>query len=114
MSRDGFPQMQALYQLLGHPDNVRLCEHVEFGHNYNAVSRKAMYELFNEALHLNAESLNARFRENLREKLSVWDADHPQPNGGDDFERKLLQHWNDDSQSQLQSLSLNNPADVNA
>ncbi len=104
MSRDGFPQLQSLYRLLGHPDNVRLCEHVEFGHNYNAVSRKAMYELFDEALHLNADVTERPFPRKSPQELSVWDAVHPQPTGGDDFERKLLQHWNSDSQVQWEAL----------
>ena len=104
MSRDGFPQLQALYRMLGHPENLRLCEHTEFGHNYNAVSRKAMYELFNEALHLNADVSERPFARQTPEELSVWDQAHPKPPGGDDFERNLLQFLHEDSQSQIKEL----------
>ncbi len=104
MSRDGFPQLQSLYRLLGKPENIRLCDHTEFGHNYNAVSRAAMYELFNDALQLNADTHERPFTRQTPEQLTVWDDQHRKPVGGDDFERRLLEFLAADSQSQVLPL----------
>ncbi|HRE99640.1 MAG TPA: acetylxylan esterase [Pirellulaceae bacterium] len=50
MATKGFPELQRLYAMYGHPENVELTNRLEFGHNYNAVGRKAMYSLFHRAL----------------------------------------------------------------
>ncbi len=104
MATDGFPQLQALYRLLGHGDSVMLEALNHFGHNYNAVSRGAMYRWFNRHLELGeSEPILERDYDLLsREQMSVWDEQHPRPEGGEEFERKLLAHWHRDASRQLE------------
>jgi hypothetical protein len=109
MARDGFPQLQSVYCLFGAAHHVRLSNHTEFGHNYNAVSRKAMYEVFNDAFGLNASTDERPFQRLTTEELSVWDAWHPRPAGGTGLEKSLLQTWDRDSRSQLGELVPNDP-----
>ncbi len=101
MSTKGFPEIKQLYALYGKADEVALSDHTEFGHNYNAVSRKAMYELMNRAFALNADVNERDFTRSSIAEMSVWDADHPAPEGGEAFERKLLKQWHADNQSQI-------------
>jgi hypothetical protein len=106
MSTKGFPELKKHYEMLGAGENVVLSNHIEFGHNYNLVSRVAMYELFNRALKLGqsepiAEPELVRL---TREELSVWNADHPAPPGGPDFEKYLLAHWRLDAERQMVRL----------
>ena len=105
MPTKGFPELQQLYALLGVPKNVRLHAFVHFKHNYNYVSRAAMYSWMNQHLGLGLPEpiveedyprLDAR-------QLSVWDDDHPKPEGGDAFERNLLRWWHQDTQKQLRA-----------
>jgi hypothetical protein len=85
---------------------------VRFGHNYNAVSRQALYEWFNEHLNLRAKSLDERPFERLTtDQMTVWDEQHPRPRGGDEFEVALLQHWEQDSRKQLAAAA---PRDANS
>ncbi len=107
MSTKGFPQLQQHYKMLGYPDNVMLVDRTEFKHNYNAVSRAAMYRLMNQhlGLGLSKEQLTERdFKRLSRDEMTVWNDKHPQPEGGPDFERKLLRWWHQDSNRQLADL----------
>lgn len=104
MPTKGFPQLQQHWALLGVPDAVKLWPLTQFPHNYNAPSRAGMFEWFNKHLGLNlpAERLVERdFQRLTREEMSVWDAAHPAPAGGAEFEKKLLRWWTDDAQKQL-------------
>ncbi|HUG68958.1 MAG TPA: hypothetical protein VMM76_14510, partial [Pirellulaceae bacterium] len=38
--------------------------------------------------------------------MTVWDDKHPKPEGGDEFERKLLSQWNSNSGSQITTLEV--------
>lgn len=95
MATKGFPELQKTYATLGAPDMVMLHDRTEFGHNYNLPSRQAMYRWFNEHLALGAEHPEVeRPHKWLGEAdLTVWDDAHPKPEGGDDFERRLLAEW---------------------
>ena len=44
--------MQQLYSLLGAKDNVQIKPFLQFDHNFNYVSRGAMYEWMNKQLKL--------------------------------------------------------------
>lgn len=92
MKTEGFPQLQKTYELLGAPDKVMLHSRTEFGHNYNLPSRQAMYRWFNHHLNLGSGKPDVeRAHKLLTEKdLTVWNNEHPKPEGGEDFERKLL------------------------
>jgi hypothetical protein len=105
MTTKGFPQLQKTYEVLGAPDKVMLHSRTEFGHNYNLPSRQAMYRWFNKHLNLGVENPGVeRPHKLLTEKdLSVWNKDHPQPEGGDDFERKLLADLTSESAKKIAS-----------
>ena len=105
METKGFPQLQQHYRLLGAPDHVMLSAHTEFGHNYNLVSRLAMYGWFNRHLRLGqTEPIQERpFQRLTASELTVWDSDHPAPAGGETFERQLLAWWHEDAQQQLKA-----------
>ena len=103
MPTKGFPELQQHFAMLGAPQNVMLAPFLQFGHNYNAVSRGAMYEWLNRQLRLGAPEpvVERDYRRLTRAELTVWDDQHPAPTGGPDFERKLLRWLNDDAQKSL-------------
>ncbi len=104
METKGFPELQKLYSLMGAPENVVLWPHLQFGHNYNIISREKIYAWFNEHFHLGlpAERLAEREYPLLtKEQMTVWDTAHPVPPGGPEFEKKLLKWWHDDAQAQM-------------
>ncbi len=110
MSERGLPELKQHYGLLGASQNVSHIALLQFPHNYNAVSRAAMYSWLNRHLDLGlAEPIVERSYERLtRAELSVWDDKHPQPKGAPEFERRLLQWLSDDAKKQLTALA---PAD---
>ncbi len=87
----GLPELQQLYKLMGAPDHVAAKLLLHFGHNYNFVSREAMYQWFNQYLKLNLPSpvLEEDFKPLSIAEMSVWDERHPKPPGGEEFERTL-------------------------
>ena len=105
MATKGFPQLQEIYEILGAPENVMLHSRTEFGHNYNLPSRQAMYRWFNTHLNLGSENpAEERPHQRLTEKdLTVWDDEHPKPQGGEDFERSLLAALTADSNKKIES-----------
>lgn len=107
METKGFPELKRHYELLGAKDNVTLKALLHFGHNYNQVSRAAMYSWFNKHLKLGQEEpvVEDDYERLSTEQLSVWDAKHPKPEGGPDFERKLAKQLNDDSEKQLAAVA---------
>ncbi len=103
----GYPQLQELYKLLGKPENVKSYAYTQFPHNYNYVSRSAMYGFFNEHLKLGAKTpiVEGDFQPLTKEELTVWSGEHKQPAGGDAFERKLVRYMTEDSDGQLAKLT---------
>jgi len=112
MAQDGFPELQGLYSLYGKKDNVALFPALHFGHNYNHVARVSMYGWFNQhwGLGFKTPVLERDFQVLTRPDLTVWTADHPRPESGIGFERKLTQAWATDQSKQLKS-GLNEAAD---
>ena len=106
MASKGFPELRQHYGLLGAPDHVLLERGEQFGHNFNGVSRAALYAWFNRHLRLGIEEpvLEQNYRRLTRKELSVWDEAHPAPEGGPDFERALLRGWTEDAGRQLAGL----------
>ena len=103
-SSKGFPQLQAVYQLAGAPENVSLLNRTEFPHNFNLPSRMAMYQWM--ARHLKtprpAPEAETPFVFLSKSELTVWDEAHPAPVAGDPgFEQQLLRQWAADAARQI-------------
>lgn len=107
MSTNGYPELQQLYALFGAKDQVMLRRGEHFGHNYNHVSRTAMYGWMNRHLKLGLPEpvLEQDYKRLSREEMSVWDAQHPAPQGGPEFERKLVRWLTDDAARQVQAAA---------
>ena len=107
LATKGGPELQQLYSLLGAKDNVQIKPFLQFDHNFNYVSRAAMYEWMNKQLKLgvNEPVVEEDFVPLSRAELSVWDDQHSKPVGGEDYERSLLQIMTDDSNRQLAKLA---------
>ncbi|MCY2991420.1 MAG: acetylxylan esterase [Planctomycetota bacterium] len=103
MATKGFPQLQEHFQLLGVPQNVQHNPYIHFQHNYNAVSRQAMYHWVNEHLKLGLPTpiVEQDYPRLTAKELTVWDEQHPKPAGGDEFERGVLRWWHADTQKQV-------------
>ena len=113
METKGFPQLQQLYGLYDAEQYVALFAHLQFGHNYNFVSRNDMYRFMNEHLKLGhdfgEEPIEQPFVPFTVKEMTVWTGGHAKPSGdqvGDDFERKLLREMDQRSQKQLGALSI--------
>ncbi len=106
MPTKGFPELQQHYAMLGAKDNTMLMAAVQFGHNYNAVSRAAMYHWLNKRLGLGvSEPIKERDYKPLTvAEMSVWDKEHPKPASGDAYERSLLRTITEDSENQIKAL----------
>lgn len=104
MSTKGFPELKRLYQMLGASENAMLKPLIHFEHNYNHVSRVALYGWVNRHFKLGWREpvLERDYQRLSREEMSVWDNQHPQPPGGPDFERKLLAWLSEDAKKQLE------------
>lgn len=105
MPQDGFPELQKLYGLFDAKSKVALFPAIHFDHNFNHVARVALYGWVNDHFGLGFEKpiLERDFEIALRDELSVWDAAHTQPAGGEAFERRLLRTWAENVDEQMQS-----------
>ena len=95
----GFPQLKQHYAMLGAGDKVMARALVQFPHNYNYVSREVMYQWFNKHLQMGLPEpvVEEDYRPLSIAEMSVWDADHPRPTGGEDYERELLAWMTEDA-----------------
>jgi dienelactone hydrolase len=107
MSTKGFPEIKKHYELMGAADKVMLVPNYHFKHNYNYVSRSAMYGWVNKHFKLGIPEpvVEEDYKRLEQSQLTVWDAQHPTPKGGDDFERQLCKQWHDDAETQLKKLT---------
>jgi dienelactone hydrolase len=106
MFTKGFPELKQHYTMLGAPDNVILVRGEHFPHNYNAVSRSAFYTFLNQHFKLGFKSpvIEKDYEPLTRDQLTVWDAQHAEPEKeSPDFERKLLKWLTDDAERQLRA-----------
>jgi hypothetical protein len=103
MPTKGFPELQQHFAMMGAPKQVMLKPLLHFGHNYNYVSRAAMYGWFNQhfKLGLSEPVVEEDYHFLTPTELSVWDEQHPKPAGGPDFERKLLRWITERDEKQL-------------
>ena len=105
MEAKGFPDLKKVYELFGKQDDVMLLSRIEFGHNYNKVSRTAMYGWFKKHLGLAASTVEKPFKRLTAKELTVWDVNHPKPKLDPDFERRLLANWKKDADAKLKKQS---------
>ena len=91
MMSDGYPELQKLYALYGKKEDVICTDLTHFKHNYNYVSRGLMYNWFNRYLKwgLKKPIVEQDFNLLSNEEHAVWNDEHPKPEGGDAYERKL-------------------------
>lgn len=101
----GLPELQALYKMLGAPDNVMAKAYRQFGHNYNQVSRELMYNFFNKHLKLGQKEpvKEQPFVPVPPNELRVFDAEHPLPGDGVDA-KGVRAWWSGQSEKSLQAL----------
>jgi dienelactone hydrolase len=101
----GLPQLKALYRLYGAESQVMAKAFIQFGHNYNQVSREVMYNWFNKHLRLG-------WPEPVEEKplvpvppseLSVYDTHYPRPGEARDGE-ELRRYMTELSDKQMAAL----------
>jgi hypothetical protein len=103
MTAKGFPELKQLYTLMGAPDQVMLKSLVHFEHNYNYVSRAAMYSWVNRHFRLGLPEpiVEEDYHRLTRDNMTVWDSQHPAPPGGPEFERDLLRRLHVEAERQL-------------
>ncbi len=101
----GLPELKALYRLYGAEDRVFAKAHLEFGHNYNQVSREMMYNWFNKHLGLGLSEpvVEKPFVPVPPKELSVYDQEHPRPKDAVGAER-LRQYMAEASDKQIEAL----------
>jgi len=107
MESKGFPELQKLYELYGKKSLVDMRNMNQFPHNYNYVTRAYMYQWFNKHLKLGLKTpiLEKDFEPPTMEELKVWDAEHPEPEGGPKHERALLAYMDKQSNKQIEALT---------
>jgi dienelactone hydrolase len=101
----GLPDLKALYRLYGAEDNVTARAFLQFGHNYNQVSREVMYNWFNKHLHLDQPEpvVEKPFVPVPPKELSVYDDQHPRPADATDAIglRKLMTRMTEEQMAAL-------------
>lgn len=90
----GLPELKQLYALLGEPEHVSASIRLEFDHNYNGVSRQAMYHWFNRHLKLGySEPIEEQdFQPLSQDEMTVWNDAHPFVAPDENYEPTLLRH----------------------
>jgi dienelactone hydrolase len=103
----GYPELKGLYKLTGAETNFEAYPFIQFPHNYNYVSRAAMYEFFNKHLKLEAKLpiVEGDIVPLTIPELTVWNDKHPKPAGGPDHERDLLKKITASSDKQIAALT---------
>jgi hypothetical protein len=116
MASKGFPQLQEMYKLLGAPEAVKHHPFLHFQHNYNYVSRAAMYAWMNAQFRLGLPTpvVEEDYPRLSAKELGVWDEAHPRPAGGDDVERGLLAWWTAQTKARLAATAPRDAASLQA
>jgi len=101
----GLPELKTLYRLVGNESDVMAKAYLQFGHNYNQVSRELMYNWMNEHLKLGLKGPISEkpFVPVPPKELSVFDAEHPMPKDFVDAAR-LRQLMAEASDKQIDAL----------
>ena len=107
MMTKGFPELQQLYEMVGATNDVMCYPQLHFPHNYNYVTRAHMYSWFNKHLKLGLPEpvVEDDYEPLTSEEHSVWNAEHPKPEGGDKYERSLIKYMAKESDKQIRALT---------
>jgi len=103
----GYPELKSLYKLVGNEADFEAFPFIQFKHNYNYVSRAAMYGFFNKHLKLEAKEpiVEGDIKPLTIPELTVWNDKHPKPAGGPAHERDLLKKITASSDKQIAALT---------
>ena len=103
MMTKGYPELQQLYALFGARDRVLCRPLLHFPHNYNYVTRATMYTWMNRHLQLGLEEpvVEEDFEPLKPDEYTVWNDEHPRPEGGLDYELALTKYLAEQSDRQL-------------
>lgn len=103
----GMPELKELYALLGKPDDITAFPFIQFPHNYNSVSREAMYGIFNKYFKLGLPEpiVETDYEPLSVEELTVWTSEHPLPEVGEPHERKLVAELTKGADAQIAALT---------
>ena len=106
LSTKGYPDLQRVWGALGAADDLMATFNIHWKHNYNHVSRTAMYGFMNRHFQLGFPEpvLERDFVFSPPAELTVWAGAYPKPTGdraGGAHEKALLRHWAEDSDGLL-------------
>jgi dienelactone hydrolase len=106
MSERGFPELRQHYEMLDAADRVSHVPLLQFPHNYNMVSRSAMYHWLNRHLVLGLQApIRERPYQHLPEQqLTVWNDKRPRPDSSHDPESAVLDWLTRDAARQIDAL----------
>jgi hypothetical protein len=106
LTTKGFPELKQHYKFFAAEDNVMLKRMLQFGHNYNYVSRAVIYSWFNKHLNLGLTDpiVEEDFRPLTIPELSVWDDQHPVPPGDYAHQQTFLHDLTESTRRQIESL----------
>ena len=102
LEQKGWPDLVALYRLLGVDDRAEAHFDIRFEHNYNGVTRSHIFRFLDRhfALGHGSPGDERDFELLAPQALSVWDDAHPAPSGaaaGEEHERHLCRQWAEDT-----------------
>ena len=99
----GYPELQELYKMVGDVEDVFCISYLNFGHNYNYVTRRHMYHWFNRHMQLGLKEpiVEHDWKPLTADEYTVWDDNHPAPEAGVPHEIKLLKVIDQDSSQQI-------------
>jgi dienelactone hydrolase len=117
MATKGYPELKQHYKLFDlsgqNPpyktaeDNVMLRAFLQFGHNYNNVSRAVIYSWFNKHLKLGLKDpiVEEDYKPLTIPEMSVWDEKHPAPPKDYAHQQAFLHELAALTQKQIDSLT---------
>ncbi len=105
MMKDGYPELQWLYAMIGNQEDVYCRPMLNFKHNYNYVTRATMYQWMNKHLNLGLDIpvIEQDFKALTTEESSVWNEEHPAPTQTGIPHEKAVCKWLDDQSTSILS-----------
>lgn len=113
MMKDGYPELQWLYAMIGNTEDVYCRPMLHFKHNYNYVTRATMYQWMNRHLELGLDIpvIEQDFKGLTEDESAVWNEEHPSPKEtGVAHERSVCHWWDEQSKSILKQAYPRDPS----